>query len=455
MQQILINGVWAEPAEAPSRSVENPATLQRLGTVAECGAPDIARAVAAARAALPAWHWTPTAVRAQLIDHLGSKVRTHTRELASMLSGETGMPICEALDCVAAVATVFESAAALAVPPARPGISVLVPPSDFPLLFMANALAFELASGRTVVCQPSRHASLASLLLAQSFAALPPGVVNVITGGSATARDLYAQAGAAAAPAPDTNSYRGVDAFMVCRDADLDLAVPAIAWTRLFHAGQPCSSSKHVYVDRTVATEFVDRMHPCVGFLDVDDPQNQATDIGPLLSLSAAHLVEDQVGRALRDGARLILGGRRFSPSGLPGHFFQPTILADVPAGSPPTREAILGPAITVTPVSGLEEALRFAQQASPGKGFSVYTRDAEAATQALDRIASGIFFINDPVLTDAGPFGVLRDAGLRRAFGIASGPEHAPIKTVHAAERLAAKAWWFPYVRRPIVPAS
>jgi succinate-semialdehyde dehydrogenase / glutarate-semialdehyde dehydrogenase len=130
-------------------------------------------------------------------------------------------------------------------------------------------------------------------------------------------------------------------------------------------AVKPAPPAKHIYVARSIIGEFVERMHPCVGFLDVDDPIKPATDLGPLISLEAAHRVEDQVGRTLRDGATLILGGRRFRPSGLPGHFFQPTILTNVRPGSVPTREEILGPVITITPVSGLARG-RYVWPASP-----------------------------------------------------------------------------------------
>jgi len=106
---------------------------------------------------------------------------------------------------------------------------------------------------------------------------------------------------------------------------------------------------------------------------------------------------------------------------------------------------------ITVTPVSGIAEAIRFAGDAAPGSGLSIFTTDVAAATEAVGGIASGIFFINDPRLADAGPFGGMRDAGLRRAFRIAASADAPEGRVLHVAERLESKTWWFPYRNRKI----
>ena len=262
----------------------------------------------------------------------------------------------------------------------------------------------------------------------------------MITGAAATGQALVRHAGVARVAFTGSAAVGGaiaasvrdkqldlelgsVDAFIVCKDADLETAVPAIAWARLLNAGQSCTSGKHIYVERSIAAEFVERMHYCVGFLDVDDPMKAATDLGPLVSLDAAHRVEDQVGRSLREGAKLILGGRRFRPSGLPGHFFQPTLLSDVRPGSVPTREEILGPVITITPVSDAAEALHFAAVSAPGCGASIYTRDPQAAARSQPRSQSplecGMFRINDPCCGNAlGPFDGLRHRGILRSLG-------------------------------------
>jgi succinate-semialdehyde dehydrogenase/glutarate-semialdehyde dehydrogenase len=214
------------------------------------------------------------------------------------------------------------------------------------------------------------------------------------------------------------------------------------------NGGQNCASPRHIYVERAIAAELADRMHQYVGFLDVDDPAKPPTDLGPLISLEAAQRVEDQVGHALRAGARLILGGRRFRPSGLPGHFFQPTILGNVPAGSAPTREEILGPVITLTPVNDVADALELAGRAAAPARAWIYTGDPDAATRSVQARDSGTFFLNDPGDSNAGPFGGLRPGRVLAA--LAPLPAQNPLpRIVRTGAAIEPKPWWFPYLER------
>jgi acyl-CoA reductase-like NAD-dependent aldehyde dehydrogenase len=304
-------------------------------------------------------------------------------------------------------------------------------------------------------------------MFAELLDSLPAGLVTVLTGAGAAERALIdhpdvdpvsragsAQLGrgiAASAPRkPIASELEGVGAFIVCEDADLDVTVPAIAWNRLMNGGQACAAGKHTFVARAIIGEFVERMHQCVGFLDVDDPLKPATDLGPLISLDAAHRVEDQVGRTLREGATLILGGRRFRPSGLPGYFFQPTILTNVRPGSVPLLEKILGPVITISPVAGLAEAIGLAAGSEARLGASIYTRDPQAAAQLLEAVPAGLFTINEPVGADrANPLANMRHPAIRRLLGGESADEIRSPKRVQVAAALEPKSWWFPYASR------
>jgi succinate-semialdehyde dehydrogenase/glutarate-semialdehyde dehydrogenase len=214
------------------------------------------------------------------------------------------------------------------------------------------------------------------------------------------------------------------------------------------NAGQTCAAPRHIYLERAIRSEFAERMHQYVGFLDVDDPAKLPTDLGPLISLEAAQRVEDQVGRTLRAGAKLILGGRRFRPSGLPGHFFQPTILADVPARSTPVSEEILGPVITLTPVIDLAEALELAGEAAAPARAWIYTGDPPAVSRAVQARSGAACFINDPGDSAAGPFGGLRPGRILAALA----PETArnlPSRVERMSAVIAPKPWWFPYLER------
>jgi acyl-CoA reductase-like NAD-dependent aldehyde dehydrogenase len=450
LHPIFIDGAWREAGAGVARPICNPATLEALGTVADCGADDIARAVAAATAALPLWQALSANERGALLIQLGGRTRARARPLAQLLMRETGKPWCEALECVEAAAGSFEACAREQPDEGTPRAGVLAAllPFHFPLLSLARTLGSALAAGHTVIAKPAEENPLASLLWSETCAALPPGVVNVITGGMDSARALamHPQVGhvvfsgsaregdliATAARGRRVSIHTGeVDAVIVCADAPLDLAVPEIAWSRLVHGGQGRAS--HLYVERPIVADFIERLHQCVGFLDVDDPAKLPTDLGPLISAAAARRVEAQVGETLRDGATLILGGRRFRPSGLPGHFFQPTILANVRAGALPARQEILGPVLTITPIVDAAEGLCVAWSCAAGR-VDCYNADG-ARAQAVVAAAGGRAFEQDPTLAE-----------LFAESSLTAHDADAPPRQVRLHLARVRKPWWFPY---------
>jgi succinate-semialdehyde dehydrogenase / glutarate-semialdehyde dehydrogenase len=467
---IYIDGAWADARTASALEIKNPATFKVLGTVPDCGGEDVERAVGAATAAAPAWARMPPVERVAQLREMGRRVRAQKTLLSLSLSRESGKPLCEARDCIHAAAEMFEhcrntSADALGATAGPAGVTAVITPYNFPVLAFAASAVAALAAGATVVCKPPPQDPLTLLELVRLCDALPAGVINVVTGRAHTAERLLAHphvsrvsfTGSPAVACRLQTLARGkcldlesgsLDVFIVCQDADLERAVPAIAWSRLMNAGQTCASPRHMYVERAIAAELAERMHQYVGFLDVDDPAKPATDLGSLISLEAAQRVEDQVGRALRAGARLILGGRRFRPSGLPGHFFQPTILDNAPAGSAPTREEILGPVITLTPVSDLADALELAGEAAAPARAWIYTGDPEAATRTVQASGGGRFFINDPGESTAGPFGGLRPGRILAALAAPPAPDPLP-RIARAGTTIEPKPWWFPYLER------
>jgi acyl-CoA reductase-like NAD-dependent aldehyde dehydrogenase len=477
MHPIYIAGAWTNARTASAREIQNPATLKALDTVPDCGMEDVDRALGSATAAQPAWGAMPPAERVALLREMARRVRAREALLAHSLSRETGKPLCEARDCIAAAADIFERGGnterggpgAAGPAPAGAGehadVVAVITPYNFPVLAFAASAVSALVAGATLVCKPPLQNPRTLLELVRLCDSLPAGVINVVTGGAECAERLVAH------PQVSRVSFTGssvvacrlqalargksldletgsLDVFIVCKDADLERAVPAIAWSRLVNAGQTCAAPRHIYVERAIAGDLAERLHQYVGFLDVDDPAKPPTDLGPLISLEAAQRVEDQVGRALRAGAKLILGGRRFRPSGLPGHFFQPTILGNVPAGSAPTSEEILGPVITLTPVVDLVDALELSdRRPAPARAW-IYTGDPEAATRSVQARSGGSFFINDPGDSQAGPFGGLRPGRVLTAL--------APPTAQNTLSRIARlggaiepQPWWFPYLER------
>ena len=487
MEQILIDGAWVEPMAAEARAITNPATLEVLGSVAECGPDDVGRAVDAARRAQRAWWKVPGVEKAKLLREVGARIRGLEHALAQLMCRETGKPLCEALDCIDWVAACFEYYGEIArssygnsIPPVAPhqlnftikepfGVVAAIAPFNFPLLLMAWKVAPAIAAGNTVVCKPPHQNPLSNLALARVFDGLPPGVVNVITGAEATGTALVEHPGvdmvaftgstavgrriaaSAGAQLKKVNLELGsVDPFLVFRDADLDVAVPGVVWARMLNAGQVCTSPKRVYVEEAIAAEFIRRAAAEVDALVVGDPMHPHTDVGPLISAAAAERVARQVASAVAEGAELLRGGRRFQPHGLAGHFFEPTLLTGVRHGSLPTREEIFGPVLAVTVVRDADEAIRLADDSEFGLGASIYTKDLGIAMRAMEFIKAGTFWINDPLTdNDAGPFGGMRHSGIGRELGAEGLDAFREPKHVHLDYLMERKSWWYPYRNR------
>jgi acyl-CoA reductase-like NAD-dependent aldehyde dehydrogenase len=273
-----------------------------------------------------------------------------------------------------------------------------------------------------------------------------PGVdLIAFTGSVAAGRRIAAQAGQ---ELKKVNLELGsVDPFIVFEDADLDVAVPGVAWARLLNAGQVCTSPKRVYLVEPIEHAFTERLEAYVRTLRVGDPMDPGVDVGPLISAEALDRVERQIAQAVREGARLLLGGCRVQPGGLRGHFLAPTILTDVPHGSLPTTEEIFGPVISLTVARSADEAIRMANDSRYGLGASIYTGDLETAMRAMHEIKAGTFWINDPLTdNDAGPFGGMRQTGHSRELGVEGLDEFRETKHVHLDYRQEIKPYWYPY---------
>ncbi|MBI5211360.1 MAG: aldehyde dehydrogenase [Elusimicrobia bacterium] len=488
-QRILIDGKWTEARSRRSTLIRNPATLQVLGSVPDCGREDVDAAVAAASRAQRAWWKTPGVEKGKLLREVGARVRKQERALSRLMALETGKPLCEAVDCIEWVAACFDyyaevgrSSWGLSLPPVAPhqvnftikepyGVVAAIAPFNFPLLLMAWKVAPALAAGNTLVCKPPHQNPLSSLLMARCYDSLPPGVVNVVTGASQTGKlltahprvDLIAFTGStevgrsiASQAGRDLKKVNlelgGIDPFIVFEDADLGVAVRGVAWARLLNAGQVCTSSKRVILAEPIAPEFTQRLVEHVKTLVVGDPMKAGTDIGPLISAEAALKVERQVARAVSQGAKLLLGGKRLKPKGLKGHFFEPTILTGVRHGSEATTEEIFGPVLALMTAKDADEAIRLADDSAYGLGACVYTKDLGTAMRAMENIKAGTFWINDPLTdNDAGPFGGMRHSGIGRELGVEGLDAFREPKHVHLDYVMEAKAYWYPYKDRPL----
>ncbi|MDB5038685.1 MAG: aldehyde dehydrogenase [Bacteriovoracaceae bacterium] len=485
--QILINGEWVNAYSVDTRDILNPATLEVIGCASDCKKEDVDAAVKAAKEAQYDWWKMPGAEKANLLHEVARRIRKEERELASLMCLETGKPIWEATDCIEWVAACFDyyaeigrASRGVSIPPVAPhqvnftikepyGVVAAIVPFNFPLLLMSWKVAPALAAGNTIVCKPPHQNPLSSLLLARVYDLLPPGVVNVITGDGTTG-DLLVQhknvdliaftgstnvgrkiAAAAGAQLKKVNlELGGIDPFIVFEDADLEIASRGVAWARLLNAGQVCTSSKRIYLVKSIAEAFTKKLVEHVKTLKVGDPKKHDTDIGPLISLEALQKVESQVQKTVAEGAKILLGGKRFQPGGLPGYFFEPTVLTNVKHGSLPTTEEIFGPIICLIEVKDGSEAIKLANDSEYGLGANIYTKNLEFAMKAMEEIKAGTFWINDPLTdNDAGPFGGMRHSGIGRELGEEGLDAFREPKHVHIDYIAERKNYWYPYSER------
>jgi succinate-semialdehyde dehydrogenase/glutarate-semialdehyde dehydrogenase len=208
----------------------------------------------------------------------------------------------------------------------------------------------------------------------------------------------------------------GSDAFIVLEDADLELAVKWAVWGRMYNAGQTCCAAKRFIVVDKLADRFLAKFQAALEALKPGDPLDTKTELGPLSTESAIVQLLAQVDMAVKHGATVVMGGKRFDR---PGAYMQPTILTDVKPGNPAFRDEFFGPVAMFFRVKDEDEAIALANDSDFGLGGSVFTKDVVRGMKVASRVETGMMFINnidwsDPEL----PFGGIKESGYGRELG-------------------------------------
>ena len=210
----------------------------------------------------------------------------------------------------------------------------------------------------------------------------------------------------------------GSDPYIICHDADVDIAAAMCATGRTINSGQSCIAAKRFIVHQSVADEFIRRVQDRFDAMVVGSPMDPATEIGPLARHDLQHLLLDQLKRALQAGARCVTR-RGAADAGMEGFYVCPTLLVDVDASNPAFQEELFGPVATVTTFSDEHEAVALANSSSFGLGAAICSRDLDRASTIARRLECGTVFINDFVRSDARlPFGGVKKSGYGRELG-------------------------------------
>lgn len=430
----LIGKEWLDSSNGATVDVINPATRELIDTVPNSTVEDIDKVAKAAHAACKGWENTPMHVRGEILKKFATLVERDKDALAKLLSDETGKPITEAIaeigntkifvnGYVERAKHMYGINIPAGIEPGQEknvqytvqaplGVVACIIPFNFPCDLFGQKVPSALIMGNSVIVKPStcNPLTLSKYVELLVEAGIPEGVINIIHGeGKVVGHALAAHplihcislTGSTTvgketmATASQNLSHvmlelGGNDAFILCEDGDIDLAVEETVWGRLYNTGQVCCASKRFLVQNTVKDLYVSKMVEKIKTLKVGMPADPTTNIGCLINEGAAIKVEEQVKKTVEAGAKIVYGGRRN------GAFFEPTILTDVTKDMEVAKDMeIFGPVISVIGFDTLDEAIAIANSSSFGLSSNIITKDMKKAFKAAQELEAGGVVIN------------------------------------------------------------
>ncbi|MFN8216625.1 MAG: aldehyde dehydrogenase family protein [Solirubrobacterales bacterium] len=446
--------------------VIEPATEAVLAEVPRAGAEEVDAAVAAAKAAFPAWRAVAPADRAALLRGLAEALEERLEELAVLEARNAGKPIGDARGEIGMVVETFryyagapERLLGQTIPVAggvdmtfrEPlGVVGLIVPWNFPLTIASWKVAPALAAGNCVVLKPAELTPLSALELERIAlaAGLPEGVLSVVAGpGSVCGQRLVEHpdvakiaftgstsvgrgiaAGAAQTIKRVTLELGGKSPNVVFADADLEAAAAAAPGAVFGNAGQDCCARSRILVEAGAVEDFLAALAPHVEGIAVGDPLDEGTAMGPLISAGQRETVAGFV----PDDAPVAIRGS--FPDG-PGFWFPPTVLAPVANDERAAREEIFGPVACVIPFADEAEAVRLANETIYGLSGSIWTRDGARALRVARALETGVISINSNTSVRVStPFGGCKQSGVGRELGPDALDHYTDVKNVFYA---------------------
>ncbi|MEH6637133.1 MAG: succinate-semialdehyde dehydrogenase [Halioglobus sp.] len=451
--QAYIDGHWVDADNGETFAVTNPANGELITNVAKLGAAETARAIAAAERAMQDWKKRPAKARAVIMRKWFDLMMLHQEDLAIIMTAEQGKVLAESRGEIAYGAAFVEwfgeeakridgdvipgpSSDKRIVCIKQPvGVVAAITPWNFPNAMIARKAAPALAAGCSIVIKPASETPLSAFAMAElaERAGVPPGVINVVAGGSAqiggeltanpvvrkltftgstpVGKMLEAQC---ANTVKKTSMELGGNApFIVFEDADIDSAIQGALISKYRNSGQTCVCSNRLFIHDSIYDIFVEKLVTATAALMVGNGMDDGISIGPLVNTKAVNDVDELVQASVAAGAQVALGG---GVHALGGCYYQPTILTEVTAQMAVFRNEIFGPVAPLVRFSTEEEVIAMANDSEFGLASYFYTRDIGRVWRVAEALEYGIVGINEGIISnEMAPFGGVKESGSGR----------------------------------------
>lgn len=470
----------------------NPATLESLGEFSLASSVDCQKAVLAATEAFPTWSILSLKDKKTIFMKAKAILLKRGEEAAALISREKGSPLTESMMSEVQgsleVLDYYGKNIKKVLKPRKAdhhvtyfshkkseyvfhplGPTLIISPWNYPFIIPVAEVLSTLSAGNTVIFRPSSSTPFTALLFGEIFleAGLPPGVLNIVccripqaeelithpdihsimfTGSTTTGRRVMELASRNLTKV--VLELGGKDPMIVLEDADLERAARGAVWGAFTNCGQVCSSIERVYVQQSVAAEFIDKVVALSKNLTVGDPLEAGTDVGPLAVSAQVDIVEGHIQDAKEKGAHILVGGEKVKD--VPGYYFKPTVLTEVDHSMKIMTEETFGPVLPIMTFSDAWEAVNFANDSDYGLTASVWTRNKKLSSQLSKRLHFGSVTINDHLFSFAEPgalWGGVKNTGLGRSHGPYGILELVNIKYISQDfSRKKTQLWWYPY---------
>jgi betaine-aldehyde dehydrogenase len=472
-KQLFIGGEWVDPAGTGTIDVISPHSEDLVGRVPEGTAADIDRAVAVARDAFDNGEWPRLSPEERMaaVQKFSEAYAAHIPDMAAVITEEMGSPISFSnlaqspapwmmLNTFLQVGAEYpweetrQGVLGSDVVVRREPVGVVgaIVPWNVPQFVTMSKLAPALIAGCTIVIKPSPETPLDGFLMADILneAGIPKGVVSVIPAGREVGEhlvrhpgvDKIAFTGSTAAGRRIASicgeqlkrvslELGGKSAAIILDDADLAATIQGLKFASLMNNGQACVAQTRILASRDRHDEVVDALSEMVGALAVGDPQDETTEVGPLVAERQQERVEKYIALGQEEGAKVAVGGSG-RPSGLEkGWYVKPTVFSSVDNSMRIAREEIFGPVLAVIPYDDTEDAVRLANDSEYGLAGSVWTSDVDQGLEIARRVRAGTYGVNQYTMDFVAPFGGYKASGIGREFGIEGLTHYIELKSI------------------------